>query len=60
MHIDPALPLLHGGRFTWDEFLITFAISFGLAGFVWALTRLRGDLDYDPDDDPDLTQPDDA
>lgn len=54
----PPLPLLHGGSFTWDEFLITILITFGLAGFVWALTRLRGDLDYDPDDDPDLPQPD--
>ena len=58
MHTDLSLILLHGGRFTWDEFLITFVISFGLAGFVWALTRLRGDLDYDHDDDPDLPQPD--
>ncbi|CAN5539847.1 hypothetical protein BH23CHL2_BH23CHL2_25730 [soil metagenome] len=58
MHTNPSLPLLHGGRFTWDEFLITFLISFGLAGFVWALTRLRGDHDYDSDDDPELPQTD--
>jgi hypothetical protein len=50
------LPLLHGGQFTWDEFLITFLITFGLAGLVFALTRIRGG--YDPDDDPDLPQPD--
>ena len=54
MHTDLSLIVLHGGRFTWDEFLITFVISFGLAGFVWALTRLRSDHD----DDPDLPQPD--
>ncbi|MEZ4520745.1 MAG: hypothetical protein R3A46_03720 [Thermomicrobiales bacterium] len=52
------LLLLHSGRFTWDEFLITFVITFGLAGFVWALTRLRGDVDYDPEDDPNVSQPD--
>ena len=48
--------LLHGGRYTWDEFLITFVITFGLAGFVYALTRIRERPD--PDDDPDLSQPD--
>jgi hypothetical protein len=50
------LPLLHGGRYTWDEFLITFVITFGLAGFVYALTRIRER--HTPDDDPDLPQPD--
>jgi hypothetical protein len=49
------LPLLHGGQFTWDEFLITFVITFGLAGLVYALTRIRERRA--PDDDPDSTQP---
>ncbi len=52
------LLLLHSGKFTWDEFLITFLITFGLAGFVWALTRIRGG--HDPEDDSDLPQPDDV
>lgn len=50
------VPLLHGGQFTWDEFLITFVITFGLAGLVFALTRIRER--HDPTDDPDLPQPD--
>ena len=48
--------LLHGGRYTWDELLITLVVTFGLAGLVYALTRIRDRPA--PDDDPDLSQPD--
>jgi len=57
------LALLHGGKFTWDEFLLTFLITFGLAGLVYALTRIREgddhDYDYDAEDDLDLPEPGD-
>ncbi|HLT18707.1 MAG TPA: hypothetical protein VKZ96_04540 [Thermomicrobiales bacterium] len=49
------LALLHGGKFTWDEFLMTFVLTFGLAGIVYALTRVRAGDDYD-DEELDLPE----